>query len=211
MSSACRMAIYCQDGLGLGHLRRNIVIGRQVLEQARQSNILLLTDSPSGPFFVLPDGMDHMKLPSIQKVAPGRWKATRLRIDTRDLQRMRCSLLLDALVGYRPDLILVDHMPGGAQGELIPALHALKRDRPQCAIILGLRDILDAPEVITTVWQNEGFYEALRRYYDRILIYGNGRVFDTTGAYRIPALPHGVHYCGYVANSDPIQSAKGLR
>src|SRR5262245_49923995 len=179
MSSHCRIAIYCQDGLGLGHLRRNTVIGRQILERAKQGNILLFTDSPSGPFFPLPDGMDHMKLPSIQKIAAGHWQPTRLRIKTGDLQRMRSNLLVDALVTYRPDLLLVDHMPGGAQGELLPALEALKRTRPECFVVLGLRDILDAPEVTARVWEREGAYGALERYYDRVLVYGSREIFDT--------------------------------
>ena len=209
--SRCRIAIYCQDGLGLGHLRRNIVIGQSILKKAKESNILLFTDSPAGPFFTLPDGMDHMKLPSIQKISAGHWQPTRLRIDTLDLQRMRRNLLLDAFVNYHPDLVLVDHMPGGAQGELMPALEALKRTHPGCSVVLGLRDILDDPDVIRSVWQHDGFYVALRRYYDRVLIYGSPNIFDTSETYNLPLPPHGIHYCGYVASSEPVQPVESIR
>src|SRR2546430_16939448 len=81
MASSCRMAIYSQDSLGLGHLRRTSLIGGAFLEAAKDSNVLLLADSPVAPFFHLPNSMDHIKLPSIRKVSAGCWEATRLRMD----------------------------------------------------------------------------------------------------------------------------------
>src|SRR5437870_10009695 len=144
VASSCRMAIYSQDSLGLGHLRRTSLIGGAFLEAAKDSNVLLFADSPVAPFFQLPERMDHIKLPSIRKVSAGCWEATRLRMDERELIRLRADLLCNALRSFRPDLVLVDHMPGGAQGELIPALMALKQAHPGCSVVLGLRDILDA-------------------------------------------------------------------
>src|SRR5262249_28264089 len=110
-----------------------------------------------------------------------------------------------------PDLLLVDHMPHGAQGELLPALQALKQAHPACQIVLGLRDILDRPEVTILVWQTEGAYEALRKYYSCILIYGNRDVFDTVQFYHLPTPSRGVQYCGYVVSREPIQSARYIR
>src|SRR5436309_15989713 len=125
-NSGPRIAIYSQDGFGLGHLRRNSVIGQHLLDQMPKSKILLFADSPVAPFFQLPEGMDHIKLPSIKKVRAGKWQPTHLHIRVRDLQRMRAELLCNALQSYRPDLLLVDHMPHGSQGELIPALMKIK-------------------------------------------------------------------------------------
>jgi predicted glycosyltransferase len=85
MDSCSRVCIYSQDSLGLGHLRRNILIGEAFLNAEKNSNVLLLADSPVAPFFTLPDRMDHVKLPSIQKVSSGCWKATRLRMDEQEL------------------------------------------------------------------------------------------------------------------------------
>src|SRR5438105_4175560 len=53
-----RIAIYCQDSLGLGHLRRSTLIGQRLLQEAPTSAILLFADSPVAPFFALRDGMD---------------------------------------------------------------------------------------------------------------------------------------------------------
>src|SRR5437660_502726 len=105
MASGCRVAIYSQDSLGLGHLRRNILIGGAILEARKDSNVLLLADSPVAPFFQLPSRMDHIKLPSICKVSAGCWEATRLRIDERELSRLRSNLLRDALLDFQPDLL----------------------------------------------------------------------------------------------------------
>src|SRR5438093_7371707 len=161
-ASNSRIAVYSQDGLGLGHLRRNIQICKEFLKQTPEAECeaLLIADSPCAPFFQLPEGVDHIKLPSIRKVNAGQWQPTRLRISTPEVRQLRAVLLHDAFVNYRPNLVLVDHMPGGAQGELIPALKGLKKARPDCAIVLGLRDILDTQQVIARVWQTEGAYRA---------------------------------------------------
>src|SRR3989442_5250799 len=102
-------------------------------------------------------------------------------------------------------------MPGGAQGELVPALKALKQAHPACSVVLGLREILDAPEVTQRVWETEGAYEALRRYYDRILSYGSKEMLSTCTTYRIPVPLRGTHYCGYVVKQDPVQGAEKIR
>src|SRR4029077_5687192 len=137
MGDALRFVIYSQDGMGLGHLRRNTLIGQRVLEAAPGRNILLIADSPVAPFFSLPSGMDFLKLPSIQKIGPGQWQPTHLRTSWQDVALLRAALLGSAFQCYKPDLLLVDHMPVGARGELTTALGVLKRARPNCAVVLG--------------------------------------------------------------------------
>jgi predicted glycosyltransferase len=197
--------------LGLGHLRRTSLIGEAFLGASKDSNILLLADSPVAPFFQLPDRMDHIKLPSIRKVSAGCWEATRLRMDERELVRLRADLLCSALVSFRPNVVLVDHMPGGAQRELVRALKTLKQVSPECCVVLGIRDILDAQDVIQRVWDSEGAYEVLGRYYDRLLVYGSKEIFDTCATYQLPELPRGNHYCGYVVKQRPVRRAEEVR
>ena len=206
-----RVAVYSQDSLGLGHLRRTITIGAHFLEKVSGSRVLLFADSPVAPFFQLPDGMDHVKLPSIRKVTAGQWEASRLHLPITDVQPLRIALLHEGLLKYQPDLVLVDHMPGGAQGELLPALRTLKKAYPNCCLILGLREILDGQEIIQRVWTQDGAYEAIARYYDGILIYGKREIFDTEKKYCLPAPPQGIHYCGYVASQGALQPAQKVR
>src|SRR5262249_46335452 len=198
-----RVAIYCQDSLGLGHLRRSITIADHLLRHLPNSTVLLFADSPVAPFFRLPDGMDHVKLPSLRKLDAGRWESTRLRASTSMLKKLRSGLLVNGLHAFRPHLLLVDHMPVGALGELRDALGQLKESNPDCAVVLGLRDILDAPEVTRRAWAEEGAYDAIEHFYRKILIYGMREVFDTGAAYRLPKPPEGIEYCGYVAADLP--------
>lgn len=211
MSPGWRVSIYSQDSLGLGHLRRNILVAGSLVEAAPEPRVLMFADSPVAPFFKVPDRMDHVKLPSIRKVTAGCWEATRLGIDEGDLLQMRQDMLRDALLDFRPDLVLVDHMPAGARGELLPALDALKNAHPDSRIVLGVRDVLDTPEVVLRVWERDGAYDALRRYYDQILVYGSSQVFDAHRAYDLPTLTHGAHYCGYVVKRGPVEDAARIR
>src|SRR5439155_794765 len=80
---------------------------------------------------------------------------------------------------FRPNLVLVDHMPGGANRELVPALRLIRALNYSTRVVLGVRDIIDDPAVTCAVWQREGFYDTLRRYYDSVLIYGSPDVFAT--------------------------------
>ena len=124
IAAPLRIAVYSQDGFGLGHLRRTTLIGQSLLEQAPDSAVLLLADSPVAPFFQLPQGMDCIKLPSILKVDAGKWRPVSLHVGVADLRRLRADVLHCALRSFAPDLLLVDHMPGGVQGELFPSLAA---------------------------------------------------------------------------------------
>src|SRR4029077_4092616 len=91
------------------------------------------------------------------------------------------------------------------------ALGVLKRARPNCAVVLGLRGILDARDVIARVWQTEGAYDALRKYYHRVIIYGSSQVFDSCGSYNLPVPSQGIHYCGYIVNPGPVRPASDVR
>jgi predicted glycosyltransferase len=77
---------------------------------------------------------------------------------------------------------------------------------------LGLRDILDDPEVITQRWSVEGAYDAIERYYSRVLVYGMRDVYDVTSKYNFPdAIASKVRYCGYVCNPDSPSNAAKIR
>src|SRR5436853_17602 len=90
-------------------------------------------------------------------------------------------------------------MPHGAMGELLPTLEALRAGGADTRVVLGLRDILDAPEVIRRRWQVEGAYAAVERYYDQVLVYGRRDVFDLAQQYGFsPAVSERLRYCGYV-------------
>lgn len=201
-SSPVRLLIYSQDGLGLGHLRRTNEIAGELLRRRPGSAVLTMQDSPLGHFFETQPGHDYVKLPSVHKLAPGIWEPVTLPLAFQEVRAMRRDMLASAVAGFRPDLVLVDHMPHGAMGELMPALDALRHAASHPKVVLGLRDILDSPEVIIDRWRVEGACQTIERCYDLVLVYGSRDVFDLAERYRLTdTVAAKIRYCGYLCTS----------
>jgi predicted glycosyltransferase len=191
------MLIYSQDGLGLGHMRRTSLLAAEFLRQVPEASVLTLSDSPLGQFFATAPGHDFLKLPSIRKSGPGEWEAVSLSACFRDVLGLRRRLIASAVREFDPDIFLVDHMPHGAMGELVPALQKLRGHRAH--VVLGLRDIIDDPGVVRRRWTAEGAYEALEEFYDEVLVYGSRDVLDVAREYAWPTGPsQRLAYAGYV-------------
>ncbi len=191
-----RLLIYSQDGLGLGHLQRTRSIAREVLALAPESAVLIVADSPAGPFFAPLPGLDYLKIPTVIKTGPS-WRTHTLPLDVRGVFRLRSKILLEAFNEFRPDAVLVDHMPVGALGELKPTLDRA-RQRP-CRLFLGLRDVLDAPQVICQTWSECDAYTYLA-YYQEVFVYGCRRIYDADIAYQLSPFAQRIRYCNYVCS-----------
>ena len=198
-----RLMIYSQDGLGLGHMRRTTSIATELIRVCPDSAVITLADSPLGNFFKTTPNHDYVKLPSIEKVRPGDWRAVNLPLGFDHVLGIRMQILRSVALNFRPDILLVDHMPHGAMGELKPSLEALRRAVPEAKLVLGLRDIIDAPDVVRHRWELEGAYQAMERFYDLVLVYGDQEVFDLGREYALPeAVARKVRYCGYLCTPD---------
>jgi predicted glycosyltransferase len=127
--------------------------------------------------FAWPEGVDHIKLPTVRKQANGRWRPQSLDIAMEDLQRLRRTIILEAIRAYRPHLFVADFLPLGVDGELVPALEVL-RSRSDARTVIGFRDILDDPADIRATWERERIPEAIESLYDRVLVYGDPDWFD---------------------------------
>jgi predicted glycosyltransferase len=212
VTKPARILMYSQDSYGLGHLRRVTNFANALVAARPDLSVLLVVDSPVAPFFDLQERIDFLKLPTVVKVGAGVFRAGRLLTDYGLVKTMRSTVNREVLARFRPDLVLVDHMPGGANGELVPALRMLRALDYPTRIVLGVRDIIDDPAVTCAMWQREGFYDTLRRFYDDVLIYGSSDVFPTAQRYQIEnALPGRVRYCGYVCNLDPVKEPDHVR
>ena len=210
-NSTCVMT-YSHDGFGLGHLRRNTTIASVVARRIPDSSVLMLIGCPSGAVFKLPTGVDFIKLPSVIKRNTGVWLPLRLRIGLEKTKALRVATIQEAVRVFHPQVLLVDHVPVGIWGELLPSLQMLKRRSDAPAIVLGLRDILDAPEVTRSLWEREGTYEAIRRYYDEIFIYGRKEIFDTGAHYGLDGeFAPKLRYVGYVCEHEPYKNRSEMR
>src|SRR5207248_11615381 len=118
----------------------------------------------------------------------------------------------EAVRVFHPQVLLVDHVPVGIWGELLPSLQMLRRRSDAPTIVLGLRDILDAPEVTRSLWEREGTYEAIRRYYDEIFIYGRKEIFDTGAHYGLDGeFAPKLSYVGYVCDLGRYMNRREVR
>jgi predicted glycosyltransferase len=184
-------------------MRRTTLIASQLLRLRSDACVLTLGDSRLGQFFDAASNHDYLKLPSILKVGPGDWRAIGLSLPFADVHAMRKELIRSAVMSFNPHILLVDHMPHGAMGELLPTLAALRASGSDTKVVLGLRDILDAPAVVQRVWRAEGAYDAIERFYDQVLIYGPQEVFDLPAQYGFsPAMAEKARFCGYVCTPE---------
>lgn len=212
MSKPTRVLMYSQDSYGLGHLRRATTLANTLVAERPDLSVLLVVDSPVAPFFDLQDHIDFVKLPTVVKVGAGVFRPGRLLLSYGLVKAMRSTVIREVLTGFQPDLVLVDHMPGGANRDLVPALRLVRALNHPTRVVLGVRDIIDNPAVTCEVWRREGFYETLKRYYDSVLIYGSPEIFPTASAYRIDSVaPVDVRYCGYVCNMDAVKPPETMR
>ncbi len=212
MKDTARILMYSQDSFGLGHLRRATNLANALVAQRNDLSVLLVVDSPVAPFFALGPNIDFVKLPTVVKVDAGVFRTGRMRIGYDQVREMRSNLLREIVLRFAPHLALVDHMPGGANRELLPTLRMIERRRLPTRMVLGLRDIIDKPAVTREVWRREGVYQAMKRHYHRVLIYGTPAVFPTAEEYGVTqAMGDRVEYCGYLCNMDPVKEPARVR
>lgn len=179
---AVRIALYSHDALGLGHLRRNLVIAGALARRAGTST-LLVTGMREAAAFPAPDGVDYLTLPGFEKDAAGQYRPRFLNTTTERLAALRAKTMAAALEAFAPDVLIVDKHPLGLHGELAPALDALADGGTRC--ILGLRDVLDDPRRVNAEWQSVGGEDLVRTLYDGVWIYGDPRVYDVVRECRL--------------------------
>jgi predicted glycosyltransferase len=200
-----RFVFYSHDGVGLGHLRRNLAIAAALTDAAPDASVLLATGCDDLGSHGLAPNVDVLVLPGLRKVGNGRYSARRLPMSDREIRALRSAQLETAIRSFQPDVMLVDKHPAGVRGELRPALDALRRAGGR--VVLGLRDILDDAASVAEEWAATGVIEEMEHYVDRVLVYGDPGVLDIVEEYGLPpSLAARSSYCGYVINAAPARA-----
>jgi predicted glycosyltransferase len=181
-----RFLFYSHDGLGLGHVRRNLAIASALTEIAHDAMILVLTAASDAQRLRTPPRVNVVKLPG-PHLADQRVLAAAVEI-------------------FRPEVVLVDHDPFGPGGELGPALELLRASGGQA--VLGLPDVLDDAASVDLEWRNRGLFDRIPEYFDRVLVYGQPDLLDPVHEYRFPEpLARITSYCGYIVSpADKVGS-----
>ena len=74
--------------------------------------------------------------------------------------------------------------------------------------MLGLRDILDTPQVVQREWQQAATQATINAYYDALWIYGDPQVYDAVNAYDFaPQIAARTRYVGYLDQRARLQYA----
>lgn len=207
-----KILLYSHDTFGLGHLRRSLAIAGQIARDIPQAHQLLITGSMVAGAFELPPRLDLIKLPALSKRSNGRYKARVLPLTLRQTITWREQIILQAVINFQPDLVLVDKVAAGVQGELLPALRHLKAHAPHTRLVLGMRDIEDSPEATRREWVASRTPELQANLYDAILLYGQPALFNPVTAYGMSAAAADkLIPCGYLRRATHTRPANDVR
>lgn len=176
-----RVLLYSHDSVGLGHLRRNLAIAREIAATFPRSSILIVTGSPCATQFQLPANTDMIKISSISKDGQGQYVSQNFSGSLENTLRFRGDMILKAFRSFEPTLIIMDHQLIGLKGEALCMLREAKEKG--VLTIYGSRDIKDSPDAVKNQWDNTDCRWALTEGYDRICVYGMPEVFDPRVAY----------------------------
>lgn len=199
-----RIALYSHDSQGLGHLRRNLAIAHHLgrdLPQLTGRDVTGLIISGLAPTMnlPLPPGFDWLTIPGVAKGESG-YRPRNLLEATADLIHLRSGLLDAALLGFAPDLLIIDRHIFGVWQELRAPLHRLQARHPLTRIVLGLREVLDESRRVAAEWQAIGDTDALGTLIDEVWVYGDPAVHDLVHLGQIPASLVGrTRFTGYLA------------
>ncbi|MFK7836275.1 MAG: glycosyltransferase family protein [Sulfitobacter sp.] len=195
---ARRVMFYSHDTFGLGHLRRSRALATALTDHDRRSSAIILTGSPVAGRFTFPERVDHIRLPGVTKLSDGSYVSQTLGLNIDDTTSLRAGLIQSAVERYEPDLLIVDKEPTGFRGELLPTLEYL-RMRGRTRTVLGLRDVLDEPEVLSAEWARKGALAAAENLYDEIWVYGVRDVYDPTEGLALSEQARArMHWTGYL-------------
>ena len=196
-----RVAFYSHDTMGMGHIRRNLLIASSLVRSDANIEALLVAGTREASFFAAQAGLDCVTLPALAKDGQGCYSARHLGWNFEQTVRMRSRIIAATLDEFRPDLFVVDKIPLGIGNELLSSLRLLKSHPTQC--VLGLRDILDEPHVVAREWHRDGNDQAIVSYFDELWIYGDRAVYDSIGEYNFcDSVAERALYTGYLNQSQ---------
>jgi predicted glycosyltransferase len=194
-----RIALYSPGMVGIGHLRRNLLIAQTLVSAGFHLDILLIAEARQVNAFEMPPGVDCLTLPALRKAADGRCQPRYLDIRLEEIRALRAQAIRAALEAFQPEVFIVDHLPRGAVRELEPSLEYLAV-RGHTRFVLGLRDVLEDPETVRREWDEAANLDAILAYYDVVWVYGDAAVYDPVREYGFPTdVAAKVRYTGYLA------------
>ena len=147
-----RIVLYSHDTMGLGHMRRNLLIAQSLANSALEANVLMIAGAFAANVFASSAGIDCLTLPALHKFGNGQYKSRNLNVELEEIIKFREKTICAATDAFDPDVLIVDNVPRGVHRELDSTLKLLKQ-RGKTRLVLGLRDVLDDPATVRREWQ----------------------------------------------------------
>lgn len=182
--NSARILMYSHDTFGLGHLRRCRAIAHSLVENYSGLSILIISGSAIAGAFDFRARVDFVKIPSVIKLRNGEYTSLDKHIDIGDTIRMRESIIRHTAESFKPDIFIVDKEPMGLQGEISETLDYLKTLKT--TLVLGLRDVMDAPRLLAAEWKRKDLIRKINRVYDHIWVYGPEHFYDPMIGLKVP-------------------------
>ncbi|MCB1490785.1 MAG: hypothetical protein KDJ77_03140 [Rhodobiaceae bacterium] len=197
-----RVLIYSHDTFGLGHLRRCHAIAHSLVGNFSDMSALILSGSPIIGSFDFKSRVDFVRVPGVIKLRDGEYTSLSLHLDVEQTLAIRASIIEHTAKVFRPDIFIVDKEPTGLRGEVAQTLEVL-RDMGTHNV-LGLRDVLDAPEVLREEWERKHAFHAIETLYDDIWVYGLESIYDPLTDMPISAsMRKRTRFTGYLRRDVP--------
>jgi predicted glycosyltransferase len=168
---ADRVLLYVQHLLGIGHLVRASRIA-SALKDAGFDVAVAMGGVPVSGF---PDaGIEVISLPPL-KAAPGFSALLDAdgRLVSEEAKEQRCGLLLEALKGFQPQIVMTEAFPFGRRQmrfELMPMLDVARHMHPKPLIVSSIRDILQEKAEPA---RSEEILRIVQGYFDLVLVHGD--------------------------------------
>ncbi len=192
-----RILIYSHDSFGLGHLRRCREIAHALVGADAEASVLILSGSPIIGSFGFRSRVDFVRIPGVIKLRNGEYTSLKLPLAVEDTLSLRGSIIEHTADVFDPDLFIVDKEPLGLRGEVTPTLALLNGRGVPC--VLGLRDVMDDPEMLSHEWERKQVLPALAEYYDDIWVYGLPQICEPLAGLDLPAsVAKRISYTGYL-------------
>ncbi len=197
-----RILMYSHDTFGLGHLRRCRTIAHAIVEQFKGVSVLIISGSQIAGAFDFRARVDFVKIPSVIKLYNGEYDSIGEYIDIDDILEMRKLIIQRTAEVFQPDIFIADKEPLGLRGELEPTLNMFKEMNTKT--VIGLRDVMDSPELLTAEWAKSDMISKIDQYYDCVWAYGPDYFWNPLKGFDLPeTLSDKLTYTGFIHRELP--------
>jgi predicted glycosyltransferase len=195
-------------GIGVGHLRRLACVAKRL--QGRFS-CLIVTGQRAAAHWFVPEECEYVHVPnwdSLLEAKAGYWgRKPFMTVDVAEATRLRSEILAGVARAFQPDVIFVEHLPLGAQGELARII----AETP-CLKYMVTRGVLNETEDLRRLILGGRAHQYLSSHYHRVLVASDRKVFDFSRQYNIaPDIRRKTLHTGYVTERIPGDVTKTTR